>query len=177
MRDRLTICAGFLAAGLVLAACGGAAAAQMRDPARTVPRDHAAHSSLCQAVPSLTRLVVVRSNAFPQNHVLFSFPARVVVTNSAAVRKVAYALCDLPRFPPGTYSCPADFGIDYQLQFVAGETVYRSVILDATGCGPVNGLPGPQRWTATRPGFWPAFGADIGLSHSGHSTFRGTMPG
>jgi hypothetical protein len=54
--------------------------------------------------------------------------------------------------PAGTFSCPADLGIDYRLVFTAGEGKLAPVAVDATGCQTVNGV-GPVRWTALSPAF------------------------
>lgn len=157
-----------LGLGMVLAACGG--------KALPVPFANPCPGSLCSAVSSLTRLVVVRTNAFPQNHIRFSFPARVIVDDETQVRVVAGGLCHLPLFPPGTFHCPADFGVDYQLHFSDAVRSYHPVTVEATGCEAVMGLGGSRRWVATSPRFWRILGSALGIRHADHSTFAGTMP-
>ena len=160
-----------LAAMFVLAACGSAAGG---DPGPSRPAS-AADSTVCGSVPALDRLVVHRSDAFPQNHMRFSFPAEVTVTDAAQVRAAARALCSLPKMPSGTFACPADLGIVYHLAFFAGGRAFPTVEVDATGCESVRGL-GPVRWVARSPGFWSILGRAMGLSSPSNAMFRGRGP-
>lgn len=174
VRRRVTRASGMavLVAGVfVLAACGGAAGG---DPGPSRPAS-AADSTLCGSVPILDRLVVHRSDAFPQNHIRFSFPVEVTVTDATKVRAAAQALCSLPKMPSGTFHCPADFGIVYHLVFSAGERASSPVEVDATACQRVRGL-GPLRWVARSPEFWPTLGRAMGLSSPSYATFRGRGP-
>jgi len=155
----------------VLAACGGAAGG---DPGPSRPAS-AADSTLCGLVPTLDRLVVRRSDAFPQNHMRFSFRAEVTVTDATKVRAAAQGLCSLPKVPSGTFHCPADFGIVYHLVFSAGAWALSPVEVDATGCEMVRGL-GHVRWVARSPEFWPTLGRAMGLSSPSYATFRGRGP-
>ena len=160
----------FLAAALVLAACGSAGSG---DSGRSRPS--AAESALCGSVPTLDRLVVHRSDAFPQNHMRFSFPAKVTVSDATKARAAARALCALPDLPLGSLNCPADFGIVYHLVFSAGERALPPVELDASGCQSVRGL-GPAWWVARSPEFWPTLGRAMGLSSPSYAAFRGSGP-
>ena len=160
-----------MAAALVLAACGSAAGS---DPGRSRPAS-AASSPLCGSVPTLSRLVVDRSDAFPQNHMRFSFPAEVTVADATKVRAAARALCALPKMPSGTLHCPADLGIVYHLVFSAGERALPPVEVDATGCQTVRGL-GHVRWVARSPRFWAALGRAMGLSSPSSAAFGGRGP-
>lgn len=160
-----------VAAVFVLAACGSAGGS---DPGPSRPASSAG-STLCGSVPTLDRLGVHRSDAFPQNHMRFSFPAEVTVADATKVQAAARALCSLHRMPTGTISCPADFGIVYYLVFSAGEQALPPIEVDATGCQTVRGL-GPVRWAARSPELWPALGRAIGLSSPSYATFRGSGP-
>jgi len=93
---------------------------------------------LCRSVGNLNRLVLRRSDAFPQNHMRFSFAAEVTVTVASKVREAARALCALPRMPSGTFHCPADFGIAYHLVFSAGDRAFP----------PPRWTPPAARWSA-----------------------------
>lgn len=159
-----------VAAALVLGACGSAGGR----PGPSRPAS-SAHPTLCGSVPTLDRLVVRRSDAIPQNHMRFSFPAEVTVTDAAKVRAAARALCALPEMPTGAISCPADFGIVYQLAFFAGGRAFPAVEVDATGCQTVSGL-GHVRWVARSPEFWLTLGGAMGLSSPGSAAFRGRWP-
>ena len=95
----------------------------------------------------MTRLVVSRVSALPQNHLHFAFPAGVTVSSPARARAVATMVCGLPAVPHGPMSCPADLGVSYRLSFAAGSESFPVVTAEAGGCGVVTGA-GPARWTA-----------------------------
>ncbi|MHB8295566.1 MAG: hypothetical protein ACYDH5_13270 [Acidimicrobiales bacterium] len=161
-----------LAASVFLAACGGPAGPSGPPSAKnsSVPA-----AALCQSVAHLHRLVVRHRDAFPQNHMRFSFPSHVTVTKTASVRDAARGLCSLPKMPSGTLHCPADLGIVYHLTFSAGNRAFPAVSMGATGCQVVHGL-GPARWVARSPGFWHTLGAAMGLRAPGYAAFRGSGP-
>ena len=129
----------------------------------------------CESVGSLDRLVVRRTDAFPQNGVRFSFPAVVTVSSVTSVRAVASALCKLPRMPRGTFACPADFGISYDLTFSGRDRSFPAATVDATGCQVVRGLPHALS-AATSLGFWRILGQAMGLATPGQQSFRGSLP-
>jgi hypothetical protein len=131
-----------------------------------------AASTLCQSVPHLDRLVIQRSDAFPQNHMRFSFADVVTVTDGARVQDAARSLCASPTVPRGTFHCPADFGIAYQLAFTGENRTTLTVSVDATGCQGVRGLS-PARWVPTSPRFWHNLGLAMGLAMPDYGTFRG----
>lgn len=160
-----------VAAGLLLAACGTQASSNP-EPS---PPTHPAGSTLCGSVSALDRLVVRRSDPFPQNHMRFSFPTEVTVTSAAAVRAAAQALCALPKMPSGTISCPADFGIAYHFVFFASKQAFPAVELDPSGCQEVRGL-GLTRWAVRSPHLWPALGSAMGLASPSYGAFRGNGP-
>jgi len=172
LATRATGTAVLVAAVFVLAACGSAVSG--RDPGLSRPVS-AADSTLCGSVASLDRLVVERSDAFPQNHMRFTFPAEVTVTDATPVSAAARALCALPKMPSGTFHCPADLGIVYHLAFSVGGRAFPTVEVEATGCQRVHGL-GAVRWVARSPGFWPTLGRAMGLSSPSYATFRGSGP-
>lgn len=168
---------GVLAASAVLvAACDGPGSSK----APAVPASPASRSlvgsRLCRQVPQLDGLLVRRTDAFPQNHLKFSFPPEARVTTADRAQAVARALCGLPRMPPGTYHCPSDFGIVYHLSFLATKLTFPSVAVEAAGCQRVTGL-GAARWVAHSPDFWPALGASLGLAHADVQTFQGRNSG
>lgn len=130
---------------------------------------------LCQSVPQLDRLVVRRTDAFPQNHIRFTFPNEVTVIHAASVRSVAEALCVLPRMPSTPMYCPVDLGIVYHLTFTASGETIPTVSVEATGCQVVRGL-GASRWVARSPRFWQTLGKAMGLVKADNATFRGRGP-
>ena len=151
--------------GAALAGCGSTVAAKNAPAGITV----------CAHAGDIGRLTIGRVNSFPQNHVYFSFPAQVTVTDAHRSQAVAQALCTLPAMPAGTFSCPADWGINYRLIFTAGGSKLAPVTVNATGCEQVTGL-GPVRWTALSPAFWSVLATSAGIGPADQTTFGGTPP-
>ena len=121
----------------------------------------------------MTRLVVSRVTALPQNHLRFAFPARITVSSPARARAVAGMVCGLPAVPHGAMSCPADWGVSYRLRFAAGSENFPVVTAGAGGCGVVTGA-GRARWTARVPGFWSVLAHAMGVSRG--AALQGTHP-
>ena len=130
-------------------------------------------SDLCSKQASVTRLVVSRVSALPQNHLHFAFPAGTTVRSPAQARAVAAAVCGLPAMPHGPMSCPADWGLSYRLSFAAGTRSFPVVTAAAGGCAAVTGA-GPVRWTVRSPGFWTVLAHAMGVSAA--SALRGSGP-
>ena len=130
-------------------------------------------SDLCSKQASVTRLVVSRVSALPQNHLHFAFPAGTTVRSPAQARAVAAAVCGLPAMPRGPMSCPADWGLSYRLSFAAGTRSFPVVTAAAGGCAAVTGA-GPVRWTVRSPGFWTVLAHAMGVSAA--SALRGSGP-
>ena len=133
----------------------------------------AGSAALCSQQAAVTRLVVSRVTALPQNHLHFTFPAGVSVSSPARARAVARAVCGLPLMPRGPMSCPADLGLGYRLSFAAGSRSYPVITATAGGCAMVRGA-GPVRWTARSPGFWAALAHAMGISRP--AALLGTRP-
>jgi len=162
-----------ITACLVATACGTAQVT----PATTLsgtPSSSAASPTSCQEAAHVDRLVIRRNDPFPQNQIRFSFPAVVTVTEAASVRNTLEALCALPVMPHGTYNCPADFGVTYDLRYSAGRPL-AAVSIETSGCEVVHGL-GATRWTIGTPGFWHVLGEAMGLPAPTLGTFAGTLP-
>jgi hypothetical protein len=137
------------------------------------PAPHAAPAAMCGRVAELERLGVQRLDAFPRNHIRFSFPAHVVVASPQSVRATAKSLCMLRPFPAGTIACPADWGIVYYLTFQDRVDAYR-VVLTATGCPRSAGDVGTPRWVT--PQLWRTLGTAIGLPRPTQQSFAGSAP-
>lgn len=163
--------AALLVAMLCLAACGSPASGTSTHSPSTSPTA----TELGRVLGQLDRLVVVRSNAFPQNHISFSFPAKVTVRDPAKVQAVAHTLLALPLMPSGAFAVPIDLGITYRLIFATADEQLPAISVEATGAQTVRGL-GPTRWVARSPGFWTTLGEAMGLAHPGYGAFRGHMP-
>lgn len=130
----------------------------------------AAMPSLCARTAPVDRVVVIRSNPLLGDHLHFSFPARVTISNPAKAEAVVKAVCALPRMYGERY-CPSDNGVSYRLIFT-GESRAHVVDVQATGCLVVRGL-GPVRWALTRPGFWNVLGSASGLKSEANGAFTG----
>jgi hypothetical protein len=130
-------------------------------------------SALCSRPASVTRLVVSRVSALPQNHLHFALPAGITVRSPARARAVAAAVCGLPAMPRVVRSCPADLGVSYRLSFAAGSTGFPVVTATAGGCESVAGA-GPARSADRSPGFWAVLAHALGTSSG--TALRGTSP-
>jgi hypothetical protein len=160
--------AALLLVPLALAACGsvvagngtgtgsaGAQAAQAPNKAVT--------AGLCADPGAVNRLVIRRTGIIMQpRQQRFTFPALVTVTSAADARAVARAVCALPMQPAGILSCPADFGIGYQLRFAAGRHHFAVVKLHAAGCEIVTGAGKPRTITHSTA-FWAVLGKALRL--------------
>ena len=130
-------------------------------------------AALCSKQAAVTRLVVRRVTALPQNHLHFTFPAGITVSIPARARAVAGMVCGLPAVADGPMSCPAGWGVSYRLSFAAGSKSFPVVTAGADGCGVVTGA-GRVRWTARVPGFWTILAHAMGIS--GGAALQGTRP-
>jgi hypothetical protein len=176
MNRLATSAAAVVLLSLVLALAGCSRGTTASPSPLTASSSQAAPTSPSGAgQPSPDRLVVHRTDAFPQNHIRYAFPVTVTVTDAAHVRLVARAVADLPVMPTGTFLCPADFGIVYHLSFFASGQKESTVNIQATGCQEVKGL-GATRWIARSPGFWHILGVAMRLASPTYATFRGTGP-
>jgi hypothetical protein len=140
-------------------------------PAAPVPT-----ALLCQEASSPDHLSVHRTDAFPQNHGQFSFPADIGVADASRVQEAARALCSLPAMPSGGRVCPADLGIAYHLTFAMGGDPLAPVVVDAGGCETVQGAGPILRWAATSPAFWMSLGEAMGLPPATLSDLAGKFP-
>ena len=149
--------------------------ASCSSPDSSVPPKPAA-SGLCGHPEAVVSVAVTRTNGLPNNHPIFTFPSKVMVNDSASARRVAEAVCALPR-APSRIICPADFGISYALEFhLRSDPTIDLVEVESTGCRFVRGA-GAGRWVETSPTFWTVLGTAVGLTNPDNATFAGTMPG
>ncbi|MDX6339309.1 MAG: hypothetical protein QOG05_6649 [Streptosporangiaceae bacterium] len=162
-------------AAVLAAGCGSQAAttSSATQPASPASTSTAGRGALCSDPAAVTRLLVGRVTALPQNHLHFAFPARVTVSSPARARKAAGAVCGLPAMPRTPMNCPADWGLSYRLSFAAGTRSFPVVTATAGGCGTVTGA-GPARWTARSPGFWAVLSHAMGISTA--AALQGTRP-
>jgi hypothetical protein len=156
-----------------LMGCLSIAVAKDAGIVRPRPVQALADRIVCAHAQDVDGLTIGRVNAYPQNHLRFTFPAQITVTSAGPSQAVARALCALPAMPDVRFSCPMDEGVDYRLVFTAGDSELAPVTLDATGCEQVTGL-GPVRWTARSPAFWGVLATAADITSYDQATFRGT---
>ena len=163
---------GSAAAGSPASPAAGASGASPSTPPAT-----AGQIPLCASISQITRLTIIRTRSMNRIQELhFPFPPRVIVTNVAAARSVAAAVCALPRMPNGIMSCPVELlGTSYQLTFTAVGRALPLVTAEATGCEQVTGA-GPVRHATSSPGFWRALGQAMDLVAPGPPVFQGQGP-
>ena len=154
---------------VLVGACGSQAAttSSATQPASTAsPADAASPGSagttggvaLCSDQAAVTRLLVSRVSALPQNHLRFAFPAAVTVASPGRARAVAAAVCGLPPMPRDVMYCPADLGVRYRLSFAAGSATFPAVTASAGGCSIVAG-PAMSARPAALPDSGPSWPA------------------
>jgi hypothetical protein len=159
-----TIAAGALVA---LAACGSAApgghsGSAGGQRATSVPGGRAsAGVALCGDLPNLTRVTISRTTSLHELEPAMVLPRGITVRKPHLVRRLATALCGLPKMPRGPVSCSARFGGSLRLAFAAGGRPFRPVIVQISGCRVVSGL-GLAR-TVPSAAFWRTLGKDLGL--------------
>jgi hypothetical protein len=162
-RRWLPAVAALACACIGLAGCGHAAASDTNTGAGTAACANATH---------IDRLTIDRLNLLHQNF-RFVVPAQITVTDARQAQAVARALCALPPMGHGTFNCPGDWGIRYQLRFAARHHWLRPITVAATGCRTVTGLA-PVRLISAVSGFWNILGKAAGLGHASLATFTGT---
>lgn len=96
-------------------------------------------TAFCRQRSSLTELIIDRS-VRPGGSATFTFPGRVVITSRTVVVGLAGDACGLKPFPKGTFHCPADYGITYDLNYLAGRREVASLTVDPSGCTSLKGL-------------------------------------
>ena len=149
---RLRVSAAAVAAAAALAvALSGCGTATATDPASDrigstpipVPSAKApapaARTPAREQIPAAAEAVTISLN-LGRNQGGRKPPKPVTITDRATVRQLTALINDLPPFPPGSFSCPADFGSDLVLTFrAAAESPALAVAtLDLAGCGGVN---------------------------------------
>jgi hypothetical protein len=111
---------------------------------------------------AFTSLHVLRTSAFPQNHIP---PFEATTRDPAKVRQFYQTLLALPTPPSGPINCPADFGVAYQLTFNSGTTVSSRATVDASGCGFVK-IDGTTRGWVRSDTFWQQLADTLGVPES-----------
>jgi hypothetical protein len=94
----------------------------------------------------------------------------ITIKDPAAVRKLAQAICRLPRMPRGVINCPADRGGGFVLVFSAPGQRFHAVTLRSSGCQTVTGTgSGRARWVVRTPQFWKQLAEVTGIASPAHA--------
>lgn len=109
-----------------------------------------------------TSLHVVRTSAFPSNHIP---PFERTATDAAKVQRLYNALLALPAFPSGIIHCPADFGVVYHLTFFNQSVIVVQATVKPDGCRGVTLSNGQPRWVRDDQ-FWAVFADTLGVPES-----------
>lgn len=161
MHTRRAVLPALLLAVLTLSGCISSSS-HVSDPSSPSQRSElAAPVSLCATQSKVDTLVVKRTPARAPG---FLFSGVLRSHRVARVQEVARTLCALPRLnikPGDATSCPAAFGVGYELLFAEPGASITPVEI-SSGCEFVSGIGG-YRWLLSSPGFWPLLGATMGL--------------
>ena len=163
-RPRLTATSGILAgvaatAVLGLAACGSAVAggtahsggnhaakkSALQPGGTMIPASKSTGVTACAHIPSLVRVTFVRTSGMVASKRMPQ-ASPIVVTDPAAVRRLATILCGLPPQGSMVMSCPADFGTGYRLAFATSQQGFSLVTVHTSGCRIVSGLGEVRSW-------------------------------
>lgn len=149
-RHRVLILVLALACAALLASCGRSSSP----------------TQVLAVAQTLTSVHVVRVNTIPQNHIApYDTPFDVMQTDVAKVRDLYTLMATLKPMPPGTYSCPADLGVRYDVTFYSGATTAITATIEATGCGILT-LGNTSHWWAPVETFWSEVANDLGVPES-----------
>lgn len=121
-----------------------------------------AQSSRTVTAQAVTSLHVIRTSAFPQNHIP---PFERTATDAAKVQHLYNALLALPTPPPGPLFCPVDFGVAYHVTFFNQSVIVLQATVKPDGCRSVSLSNGKSRW-AYSDTFWTLFADTLGVPES-----------
>jgi hypothetical protein len=130
-RSVTLLLAGAIAPALALVACASA------PPAGSVarPSPEPVLARAVAAIPGAARQVTL-SMDYGMDANGRKPPAPVTITVSGKVSEIARLVADQPPWPPGRYSCPADYGVALILTFRAhpGGPALAAATLQLSGC-------------------------------------------
>jgi hypothetical protein len=127
-----------------------------------------------EVVPSAARAVTLTVK--PNMNSTAKPPAPVTITKLGRVRALAALINGLPEFPPGMYSCPADFGDALVLTFRAhpGGPALAVATVELSGCEGVGFTVGGKR----QPGLGgPGDGSAVATQALKIAGLTWTLPG
>src|ERR1700733_7754814 len=109
---------------------------------------------------SITKAEVVATTSIAQNA---PPPVNVTVTDATTAQAIYDSTLTLPKFPEGGFSCPADYGVTYQLTFFSDATAIVTAAADPDGCSAVT-ITGPSESDTLQAddSYWKSLATDLG---------------
>jgi hypothetical protein len=90
-------------------------------------------------------------------------PLAATITDSSTVNRLLDDIRQLPPFPPGTTSCPVDFGTSYKLEFRTAGKPFLTAVISVQGCQGVQLSDGESLWAANAASLFTDLGAALSL--------------
>ncbi|HVZ72474.1 MAG TPA: hypothetical protein VHJ20_08875 [Polyangia bacterium] len=87
----------------------------------------------------------------------------VTVTDPTRAQAIYDATVSLPDSPSGTYNCPEDSGVRYDVTFTSGTTTIMSAVLSPTGCRDV-AISGSTTRRAVDETYWASLAQNLGVA-------------
>ena len=99
----------------------------------------------------------------PKNY--YQKPLHVTITNANTVIALYRDIRALKPFSPEDLHCPADFGIDYRIEFISEHGLALIANADPTGCSEVQMSTGKPLWAIGNKGqaFWRELAKAMGM--------------
>lgn len=110
---------------------------------------------------SITGLQFTSYSEMPENRQFFVVD--VTLTDPGPTRAIYGATVALPDFPPGEYSCPADFGIRDRISFASGQAEVVTATLNPFGCGNAT-ISGSSHVRQTSEAYWNLVAQNLGIN-------------
>lgn len=158
LRQRCSVACALVVLALTITGCSVSSASSVsRGPSGSTTSPHTTTTA------STSTLHVLRTSPFPQNYTP-SFER--TITDPTQIQALYTALYALPPYPKGTYYCPNDSGLDYQLTFSHGWAPVTLATVRPGGCEAVTLPHGDVRWALGQTHFWATFAETLGLPQS-----------
>jgi hypothetical protein len=121
--------------------------------------DSGAMTVLHTEQPAIDRAHFTTATSIAQNPA----PSVDVTVTGDAARAIFAATIALPDMPQGAYSCPADWGITYTLEFSGGQQAVTATI-EPSGCERATlSIEQGSIWVATDGGYWTTLANELGV--------------
>jgi len=110
----------------------------------------------------MTGMHFAATSALPSNP-----PPAVDVSVGQGPAQNIYAMTlALPDFPDGTFNCPSDFGVVYNLTFFSGNAAAVTATLNPGGCRDVRISGSTPTRRVLDDGYWASLAQQLGVPES-----------